>query len=239
MSKALRHAPIGAVLLEPIQGRAGIIVPPTDFLPMVRQFCDAHGLVLIADEVYTGFGRTGKWFAVEHFSVVPDLICVGKGMSGGFPLSACVGKARVMDAWPEAEGDPIHTSTFFGNPLGCAMALAQIEEIRARKLVVGSWKLGERLRKALSSQFSVVSGVGEIRGRGLMVGLEIIDPATGKSDAKCAFDIVVRALRRGLILTADGVNHNVLTLTPPLTMTRQQLDYAVETLTEVMETNET
>jgi 4-aminobutyrate aminotransferase-like enzyme len=261
MAKALRHAPIGAVLLEPIQGRAGIIVPPPEFLSLVRQFCDLHGLLLIVDEIYTGFGRTGKWFAVEHFhdqressgnpkskaesarrgaiqnpkSVVPDLICLGKGMAGGFPISACVGRAEVMDAWQENDGDAIHTSTFFGHPVGCAMALAQIEEIRGKQLVTRSWKLGNYLRGALSHQLSVVSGIVAIRGRGLMIGIEIVDARHRAPDAKRAFEIVKAALRRGLIILADGIHHNVIGLTPPLTISERQLEYAVGILAESLD----
>jgi 4-aminobutyrate aminotransferase-like enzyme len=248
MAKALHHAPIGAVLLEPIQGRAGIIVPPSDFLSLVRQFCDLHGLLLIVDEIYTGFGRTGKWFAVEHFhdkressanpkskiknpkSVVPDLICLGKGMAGGFPISACVGRADVMDAWQENDGDAIHTSTFFGHPVGCAMALAQIEEIKSRKLVVRSREMGDFLREALSHQLSGVSGIGGIRGRGLMMGIEIVEGKSGAPDAKHAFEIVKAALRRGVIILADGIHHNIIGLTPPLTISEKQLEFAVEVI---------
>jgi acetylornithine/succinyldiaminopimelate/putrescine aminotransferase len=129
--KIFRHEKIGAILVEPIQARGGINIPPTEFLPMLRKLCDEHGALLILDEIYTGFGRTGKWFACEHNSVVPDIICLGKALTGGFPLSACVGRADVMDAaWPASQGEAIHTSTFLGHPVGCAMALAQIAEIR-------------------------------------------------------------------------------------------------------------
>ena len=118
-------------LVEPIQARGGINVPPPEFLPLLRKLCDQFGALLILDEIYTGFGRTGKWFACEHSGVMPDLICLGKALTGGFPLSACVGRADLMDAaWPASHGEAIHTSTFLGHPVGCAMALAQITEIR-------------------------------------------------------------------------------------------------------------
>ncbi|MCX7888003.1 MAG: aspartate aminotransferase family protein, partial [Verrucomicrobiae bacterium] len=128
LGRFVRHVPYGsipekaddcgAVLVEPIQGRGGMRVPPDDFLPGLRRFCDEHGLLLILDEVYTGFCRTGRWFACEHWDVVPDLICVGKALGGGLPISACIGKAPVMDSWPPSEGEAIHTSTFLGHPLG-------------------------------------------------------------------------------------------------------------------------
>ena len=125
----------GAVLVEPIQARGGINIPPEGFLPLLRQLCTAHGALLILDEIYTGFGRTGRWFACEYDRTVPDLICLGKALTGGFPLSACVGAATLMDrAWPLSDGEAIHTSTFLGHPVGCAMALAQLREIEARQL---------------------------------------------------------------------------------------------------------
>ena len=125
-----RREPIGAILVEPIQARGGINIPTPEFLPLLRKLCDEQGALLILDEIYTGFGRTGKWFACEHVGIVPDLICLGKALTGGFPLSACVGRADLMDAaWPASRGEAIHTSTFLGNPIGCAMALAQIKEI--------------------------------------------------------------------------------------------------------------
>src|SRR5678809_249155 len=120
------------------------------FLPMLRRLCDEHGALLVLDEIYTGFGRTGAWFACEHSRVVPDIICLGKGLTGGFPLSACVGRAELMDAWPPTSGEAIHTSTFLGHPVGCAMALANIEEIRRRHLVEYSAELGVFLSHRLS-----------------------------------------------------------------------------------------
>ena len=144
--RLFRRERIGAILVEPVQARGGINVPPKEFLPMLRKLCDEHGALLILDEIYTGFGRTGKWFACEHSGVVPDLICLGKALTGGFPLSACVGRADLMDAaWPESRGEAIHTSTFLGNPVGCAMALAQIGEIRRLNLCQRSAELGEFL----------------------------------------------------------------------------------------------
>ena len=141
--RLFRRENIGAILVEPIQVRGGINIPPPDFLPMLRRLCDEHQALLILDEIYTGFGRTGKWFACEHSGTVPDVICLGKALTGGFPLSACVGRADLMDAaWPPSSGEAIHTSTFLGHPVGCAMALAQIKEIKAQKLVQRSAELG-------------------------------------------------------------------------------------------------
>src|SRR5262249_17228329 len=136
VERCFRSHSVGAVLVEPIQDRGGINVPPLAFLPLLRRLCDACGAVLIVDEIFTGFGRTGAWFACEHGDTVPDVICLGKALTGGFPLSVCVGRADLMDqAWPESTGEAIHTSTFLGHPVGCAMALAQIREIKERRLV--------------------------------------------------------------------------------------------------------
>ena len=126
---------IGAILVEPVQGRGGINIPPREFLPLLRRMCDEHEALLIVDEIYTGFGRTGRWFACEHTHTVPDLICLGKALTGGFPLAACVGRTDLMDrAWPPSTGEAIHTSTFLGHPVGCTMALAQIREIHEHAL---------------------------------------------------------------------------------------------------------
>ena len=148
----------GAVIVEPIQGRGGIVVPPDDFLPKLRRFCDDHGLVLIFDEIYSGFCRTGRWFACEHWGVTPDVVCVGKAMAGGFPISACIGRAEVMDNWPESQGEAIHTSTFLGNPLGCAAALASIREMKRMKLDKRSRELGQWLATRLAK-------IGKVRGQ--------------------------------------------------------------------------
>jgi len=152
MRRLFRRHPVGAVLAEPVQARGGIRVPPPGFLPMLRRVCDDHGALLILDEIYTGLGRTGRWFACEHTGIVPDLLCLGKALTGGFPLSACVGRADLMDAaWPASSGEAIHTSTFLGHPVGCAMALAQITEIESRKLVPRSARLGAVLLQQLSA----------------------------------------------------------------------------------------
>ena len=144
IKKILQQGKTGAILVEPVQARGGINIPPLGFMTMLRRLCDEHGALLILDEIYTGFGRTGKWFACEHSGVVPDLICLGKALTGGFPLSACVGRADLMDAaWPASTGEAIHTSTFLGHPVGCAMALAQIQEIEKLNLPASAaqaWK---------------------------------------------------------------------------------------------------
>ena len=207
----------GAVIVEPIQGRGGIVVPPDDFLPKLRRFCDDHALLLILDEIYTGFCRTGRWFACEHSGVVPDLICVGKAMAGGFPISACIGRVEVMNSWPESRGEAIHTTTFMGNPLGCAAALASIGEMKRHKLDVRSHELGEWFVTRLAR-------IGKVRGRGLMLGLEVGH----------VVPLVEKLLQRGILALPEGSRNEVLGLTPPLVITKRQLSFCLEALGSVI-----
>jgi 4-aminobutyrate aminotransferase-like enzyme len=224
---------IGAVLAEPIQGRAGCRIPPPGFLPLLRRLCDEHGALLILDEIYTGFGRTGKWFACEHSGVVPDLICLGKALTGGFPLSACVGRADVVDAaWPESRGEAIHTSTFLGHPVGCAMALAQIAELRRRKLCERSAKLGQKLLAELKLLHA--SGLTHhARGVGLMAGLEL-RLADGSPATDEAMRVLKAMLHRGFILLPEGEHGNVISFTPPLTISEEQLCATMRELQKVL-----
>ena len=228
-----RRERIGAILVEPIQARGGINVPPKEFLPLLRKLCDEHGALLILDEIYTGFGRTGKWFACEHSGVIPDLICLGKALTGGFPLSACVGRADLMDAaWPVSTGEAIHTSTFLGHPVGCAMALAQIKEIEKLKLPERSAELGKILLEELSKVQSPKSKV-EARGLGLMAGLELKLP-DGKPATEAALTAIKTLLHRGYIFLPEGEHGNVISFTPPLTITKAQLAKAVGALAEIL-----
>lgn len=232
-----RRERIGAILVEPVQARGGINVPPPGFLPLLRKLCNEFGALLILDEIYTGFGRTGKWFACEHSNVVPDLICLGKALTGGFPLSACVGCADLMDAaWPPSCGEAIHTSTFLGHPVGCAMALAQISEIEKLNLPALAAELGEFLLAELQSLPPEISNPKfqiAVRGLGLMAGVELTlpggRPATGE-----ALAVIKALLRRGCIFLPEGEHGNVISFTPPLTITRAQLAKAVSTLAEVL-----
>jgi 4-aminobutyrate aminotransferase-like enzyme len=226
--KTFQRERIGAVLVEPIQGRGGINVPPREFLPMLRKICDEEGALLILDEIYTGFGRTGKWFACEHSAVVPEVICLGKALTGGFPLSACVGRADLMDAaWPPSGGEAIHTSTFLGHPVGCAMALAQIEEIEKRKLVRRSASLGQALVADLA-KFATqhASLIVNARGQGLLAGIELREPDGSPATAK-VLEIIRSMLNRGFILLPEGEHSNVISFTPPLTISESQLRRAV------------
>ena len=231
----LRSEKIGAILVEPIQGRGGINVPPTEFLPLLRKLCDERGALLILDEIYTGFGRTGKWFACEHTQTVPDIVCLGKALTGGFPLSACVGRADLMDAaWPASTGEAIHTSTFLGHPVGCAMALAQIREIEDRELVKRSGKLGTFLLNALRTlpapRFPLQLTA---RGEGLMAGLELRH-SDGSPATLTTMRVIKTMLRRGFILLPEGEAGNVISFTPPLVITRRELARTITALQEVL-----
>jgi 4-aminobutyrate aminotransferase-like enzyme len=233
IERTLRRRPMGAILAEPIQGRGGIRLPPTGFLPRLRQLCDRHGALLILDEIYTGFGRTGRWFACEHSGVVPDLICLGKALTGGFPLSACVGRADLMDrAWPATTGEAIHTSTFLGHPVGCAMALAQIAEIRRLRLVPRSARLGRRLSRHLQALRPSDPGLHlRSRGAGLMAGLELRNQ-NGSPATQAALRLVSRLLHRGFIMLPEGEHANVIAFTPPLTIDERALAESVAVLGE-------
>jgi 4-aminobutyrate aminotransferase-like enzyme len=234
MDALLRSGKFGAALVEPIQLRGGIVLPHQNFLPKLRQLCDLHGVMQIVDEIFTGFGRTGALFACEHSGTVPDLICLGKALTGGFPLSACVGRADLMDAaWPASTGEAIHTSTFLGHPVGCAMALAQIAEIRQGKLAERSAKLGEWLLRKLAkaaadSRFEV-----SVRGSGLMAGMEFFAP-DGEPATLEVLRMVKKMLRRGFILLPEGAHGNVISFTPPLTIKRAQLNVMLKALKNIL-----
>jgi len=220
----LKSRKFGAVLVEPVQGRGGIVIPPTAFLPLLRQACDRTGTLLVVDEIFTGFWRTGKMFAVEHSGVVPDLICLGKALTGALPLSACVGKKSVMRAWPKTRGESIHTTTFLGNPLACAAGLASVEAWKAP-----SWK--KSLARSHEILWNLLEGAdGNIRrfnGIGMMFGIKL---APGKAVRACE-----TLLQRGIIALAEGEKGEVLAITPPLSISKEDLRFAVEQIREALD----
>ncbi len=221
------RAPVGAVLVEPIQGRGGDRIPPDSFLPDLRALCDEQGWLLILDEVYTGFGRTGRWFACEHTGVVPDLLCVAKGLASGMPISACLGRSEVMDRWPASGGEALHTQTFLGHPPGCAAALASLSVLAEEKLVERSAELGDaalaRLRRALHGH----PGIRDLRGRGLLLAIEC--DSAERAGRACA-----EALRRGVIALSSGDVPRVVSITPPLCIEGEILEPALDRLAEVL-----
>jgi 4-aminobutyrate aminotransferase-like enzyme len=220
---------LAAVIIEPIQGRGGVIVPPRGYLQALRVLCDERRIVMIVDEIFTGFGRTGAWFAVERESVVPDILCIGKAMGSGLPISAAAGRAEIMSAWPQSSGEALHTSTYLGNPLACAAAIATIDELERLDLPAKASRagaaLGLRLQR-LRSHCSVV----DVRGTGMLYGIAF-------RDAALAAAVVKSALRNGLILLQSGPAGDVITISPPLVITPRQLERVLEILERaIMET---
>jgi 4-aminobutyrate aminotransferase/(S)-3-amino-2-methylpropionate transaminase len=213
--------PVGAVLVEPIQGRGGERVPPEGFLRALRALCDRRGWLLILDEVYTGFGRTGRWFACEHEAVVPDLLCLGKGLASGMPLSACMGRAEVMDAWPTSSGEALHTQTYLGHPPSCAAALASLAVLEEEGLVERAARLGEQALAILRAGSAGRDAVREVRGRGLMIGIAC-------DGAERAARVTRRCLETGVILLPSGDDGSVLSITPPIVIGERALHFALD-----------
>ena len=229
LPRATTTRKIGAVLVEPIQGRGGCVVPAPGFLAILREFCDAHGILLIADEILTGFHRTGPLFACDHSAIVPDIICLGKALTGGFPLSACVGRAALMDAWPESHGEALHTSTFLGHPVGCAMALASLKAHADPAIAA---RVREKSARLLAGLHGISGGgIADIRGRGLMLGLELVTP-DGRPDGERAIAVIQRALRAGIVMLADSPAANVLSFTPPFTIANEEIDFVIRWLVD-------
>ncbi len=217
---------IAALFVEPIQARGGVIVPPFGYLRGLRTICDELGILLVFDEIYTGFGRTGDWFACMHEGVVPDMLCLGKAMGGGFPVSATIGSDVVMDAWPLSQGEALHTSTYLGNPMGCAAALASIEEIDRLGLCARAKRLGEDLAPMLNA-IARLDSVVDVRGRGMMWGVELADGAAAEHTVKVA-------LKSGLILLQAGVRGEVISMTPPLVIGEEELERALSLLRDLL-----
>jgi len=227
IENAFRAKPsIGALIVEPIQGRAGVVIPPDGFLTGLRTLCDRRDALLILDEIYTGFGRTGELFAAQHEHIQPDLLCIGKALGGGFPISAVAGSSKVMNAWPASEGEALHTSTYLGNPMGCAAALAVLDEIERLHIVERARRIGEIIADR-AKRFAKLPGVRNVRGRGALWGVEIADGAAARR-------IVVQALARGLILLQSGPGGETIQLSPPLIVEQEQLARALDILASVI-----
>ncbi|MFC5051575.1 aspartate aminotransferase family protein [Rubritalea spongiae] len=226
---------IGALLLEPMQGRGGKVIPPIGFLKILREWADTHGVVLIFDEIYSGFNRTGRLFACEWEGVFPDLICVGKALSGGYPISACVGLPSVMDKWPVSPGEALHTSTFLGNPVGCAMAVEALKMHADPLLAANVERQGNELISMLEEIDSPL--IHEVRGRGLMIGVELRHP-DGQPAGDVAGQLLGQMLERGVVMLADGPDGNILAFTPPFYITLGELVYVVQQLTELLRDHE-
>jgi 4-aminobutyrate aminotransferase-like enzyme len=220
---------IGAVIAEPIQGRGGIVIPHASFLPGLREICTRRSRLLVADEILTGLGRTGRWFACEHAGVVPDLLCVGKALGGGLPISACIGRHEIMAAWGQSTGEARHTSTFLGNPLAAAASLATLDVLAGEDWPAQVRERGRALGDALAAWRSI-AGVADVRGAGLLWGVELETEPGQAPDPARAFAVVCAALRRGVLVLADGADRNVLALTPPFILAGDAEKAALEAL---------
>lgn len=217
-----RRGDVGAVILEPIVGREGVLVPPTGWLLAVAEICRRHSVLLIADEIFTGFGRTGRIFAVEHEGVRPDLLCCGKALGGGLPIAAVLGRRDLFRCW-ETPGEARHTATFLANPLACAAALATLDVLEEENLPARAVRQGETLGARLRTWPARFPAVEEVRGRGLLWGVQL-------GSRELAKDWTGKAWARGLLLLAGGPEGRVAQLVPPLTITEEQLRAAVEIL---------
>lgn len=222
---------VAAIIIEPVQGEGGFNVAPVALMTRLRQLCDEHGILLIADEVQTGFARTGKLFAMQHYGVEPDLMAMAKSLAGGFPLSAVADRAELMDA-PAPGG---LGGTYAGNPLAVAAAHAVLDTIEKEALCARSARLGNRLRDFLQEIALGNPAIAEVRGLGSMVAIEFCDPETGEPSAEITQRVQQCALERGLILLTCGTFGNVVRFLHPLTIPTAQFDSALRTIREVLD----
>ena len=218
---------VAAIVVEPVLGEGGYIPAPFDFIRELRELCDRHGIVMVADEIQTGFGRTGRWFAVEHAGVEPDLVTMAKSLGGGFPISALTGKAEIMDApGPGGLG-----GTYGASPLSCAAALTVIDVIEEEGLLERAEAIGGHVMKMIEGVAEVEPCIGEVRGLGAMVGIEIVKNAdTRQPDPDRTKSITNAALVAGLVVLSCGAFGNVLRVMVPLTASDELIDEGLETL---------
>lgn len=222
---------LSSILIEPIQGEGGFIVPSEGFLPTLAAWCRANDVVLIADEVQTGFCRTGRWFACEYEGVEPDLICTAKGIAGGLPLSAVTGRAELMDAvQPGGLG-----GTYGGNPIACAAAVAAIETMTDLKLADRALRIGEIITEVLGPLLGSVATVGELRGRGAMQAIEFVKPGTWEPNPAVAKAVAATCLAQGVLVLTCGTWGNIVRLLPPLVIGEELLRDGLEVLAEAIQ----
>ncbi len=217
---------VAAIIVEPLQGEGGFVVPPRTFLPRLREICDEHGILLICDEVQSGFGRTGRFFCVDHSGVRPDILCVAKAFGNGLPIAGIVATHAVMSTWHAGE----HGTTFGGNAVACAAAVAVIETLRGEKLPERAAQLGERVISRLRGWKDDLAEVGDVRGLGLMIGMELM--RDGKPAADIAHRIQQRCVERDLLILTCGIDDNVIRLLPPLTIGEDDLERGLGILEE-------
>ncbi len=216
-----------AIVVEPIQGEGGYVVPPPDYFQRLKKIVDKYDLLLIDDEVQSGMGRAGKWFAIEHWGVEPDIIATSKALASGLPLGAAIAKAKVMD-WVAGS----HASTFGGNPLSCVAASAVIDVIREENLLDNATKQGAHIMKRLGELKDECDIVGDVRGKGLMIGMEVVEDKDSKKPAgKKASEIMMRSWKRGINVITCGAS--TIRVAPPLVITRELVDSALDIIEDV------
>lgn len=220
---------VAAIFIEPIQGEGGYVVAPTIFMQELRRICDKYGILLVVDEVQSGVGRTGKWWAVEHTGVQPDIVCMAKGIASGMPLGITMSKAEIMDWVPGS-----HASTFGGNPVCIAAALATLDVIEREHLLKNSEEVGNHMMKRMAGWTTKYEIVGDVRGRGLMIGVEIIKDKKMKEFGHEERDRIVElAFERGILFL--GCGPSTIRIAPPLVVTKDEADVAVDALEEAIE----
>ena len=211
---------VAAVIVEPVLGEGGYVIPPKEWLQKIREICDQHGMLLIFDEVQTGFGRTGEWFAAQTFGVTPDIMAIAKGIASGLPLSATVASHKLMKKWPIGS----HGTTFGGNPIACSVALTTLEVFKEEHLVENSKEVGAYAVEQLKKIQDKYDCIGEVRATGLMIGIDVIDPESGLGDGKALKRILDLALEEGVLFYLCGNEGEVIRMIPPLTVTKEQID---------------
>ncbi len=218
---------VAAIFVEPIQGEGGYLVPPKEFLQGLRELCSRHGILLVADEVQSGMGRTGKMFASEHFELMPDIICMAKGIASGMPLGAIIASENVMN-WEYGS----HATTFGGNPVCCAAALKTLDLVESQ-LMANAAKIGEHLKSRLQGLVDKYECVGDVRGLGLMIGMEIVtDKKTKNQSPELRDKILMGCFKRGLLILGCGPNS--VRFAPPLIITKEQADFSVDCIDSVI-----
>ncbi|MED1865989.1 aspartate aminotransferase family protein [Fictibacillus nanhaiensis] len=222
---------VACMIVEPVLGEGGYIVPPSGWLKKIREVCDRYGILLIFDEVQTGFGRTGEWFAAQTFGVTPDIMAIAKGIASGLPLSATVASKELMQKWPLGS----HGTTFGGNPIACEAALATIDVLTKEKLIENSKNMGKYAYLKLKELQKRTPLIGSIRAVGLMIGIEIIDPFTGKPDGHALMNILDKCLEKGVLFYLCGNHGEVIRMIPPLTIKQEQIDQGLAVLEESLE----
>jgi 4-aminobutyrate aminotransferase / (S)-3-amino-2-methylpropionate transaminase / 5-aminovalerate transaminase len=223
---------VAAIVIEPVQGEGGFVVAPREFLEGVRRLCDEHGIVMVVDEVQTGFGRTGKLFAIEHYDVEPDLITVAKSIAMGLPLSGIIGKREIMDAPPDSSIG----GTYVGNPVAQAAALAVLDVMAEEDLCARATVLGDQIRERMQAWQQRFPQVGDVRGLGAMLAIELVeDPKTKEPAPKLASAVTDEAVKRGLMLLKSGIYSNCIRVLTPLTLSDAELDEALAVWEEALE----